>query len=156
MQILTSAVPQHQLTLIQRDLASRQTRPGIWRDNRQTWNPALIHGFTGAVYVTATSAIVNSIMRNLLPVTPHARVVTQYCQWFPGSGIHAHCDEIYNLAATLYLNTQWTQAQGGQFCTEHSEVTPALNTCVINTGSERHWVTAVRDSVRLTLQTWVS
>ena len=132
-----------------------------WRDNRRVWPADLIEGFTGSVLVAAVNgaaaAIVRAAVNRYRPIRAASRVSVQYTAWLQDSGILVHRDSRYQFSATLYMNEDWTEEQGGIFLySADQRVLPRANRLIINDSQEFHQVTRVcSDQPRFTVQIWV-
>ena len=83
-------------------------------------------------------------------------------RWEKGCYIPWHNDKNYDFSATIYLNPEWENSDGGQFVYTHEDdyyginnsYTPQFNTAVLLEGGHFHCVAPVNasDKTRVTIQ----
>ena len=136
-----------------------------WHSVRDRWEPALIEGYSGKIVVhdlgpnLAQYLVRESVHRHLSLLrysdSAHVRYRAQFCQFYQGSGMNAHCDSHYLWAATVYLNKTWDRLCGGWLCADDFVHVPCYNSMVVNTDHSSHFVSEVYSSEpRITLQLW--
>jgi hypothetical protein len=136
-----------------------------WSSVQGRWESALTEGFSGSIRVYdlgfnfAKMLVRESVHRHLSSIRYSDPVGVQYraqfCQFYQGSGMNAHCDSHYLWAATVYLNKTWDRLCGGWLCADDFVHVPCYNSMVVNTDHSSHFVSEVYSSEpRITLQLW--
>ena len=116
------------------------------------WDDVLRDGQTASPFA---APVPSDVVDRLLPeIQEHIWIwegdvefTFQYYLWGPNSGIGAHNDATYDVGATLYLN-DFPLNYGGLFVYEDADndlkvVAPTRNTLVVNDQKERHLVTTI-------------
>lgn len=129
--------------------------------NKFVWQPDLVAGHNGSVYMQHASPEVKKLVMHKFKnwVDIDDSVCVRHYIWDYQSGINWHRDDCYRWAATIYLNEYWPIEWGGHFYYqergETKMVVPEYNSAVINKEKIDHKVNPVRHQgfpLRHTLQ----
>jgi len=149
-----------ELNLIMKEVNSSADKPK-WRSN-MFWSKDIVKRSSAIVSLHLSEEINKIIKNKFIKINPEYEKYTygsQFYMWYPFSYIPQHCDHLYKLASTIYLNETWDVDFGGLFyykdeSEKYKMVVPKFNSGIINTPKLWHGVTLLHPEApyRTTIQ----